>query len=214
MIVLWFAGLAILIFALWQASVWVQNWQIKRNEEKQHRRRQHYYERYPNIKKRDPFAIRAHVQAIADQLQGYREQQERSERRRAARENLTIVGIFITAALALGQGWIFYNQLNEMQEDRRAWVGPYQAGFEGTLMPNMPIAVHVQYQNTGREPALDAFYDLEHFTVNIADDQAGVTVRRIATYVGRCFATPPREGYCCLSDYGIFQLYIEKRNLP
>jgi hypothetical protein len=189
------AGLATLIFGLSHGSVWVQRWQVERKEEKDRARQQKYHERYPNNQRRGPLAIPAHIYAVANKLEAYQRQQERSERRRAAREKLTIGGIFITAFLALGQGWIFYNQLEEMREERRAWVGPLSAGFpNGLPQVGNPGTVTVQYHNTGREPAIDVFADLSPYVVTLTEDQQGVSATHIAEYVGRCRATQPVIG--------------------
>jgi hypothetical protein len=208
------AGLVTLIFGLSHGTLWVQRWQVERKEEKDRARQQKYHERYPNNQRRGPLAISAHIYAVANKPEAYQRQQERSERRRAAREKLTIGGIFITAFLALGPGWIFYNQLEEMREERRAWVGPVSAGFPTRLpqVGNAAFAV-VQYHNTGREPAIDVFSDLSPYIATLEDDNQGIPRQHIAEYVDRCRAMSPIIGSQVVFPTASFSSYTTSRTI-
>jgi hypothetical protein len=191
MLFLSLTGLAILIFALSHGSLWVQRWQVKSKEEKERARQQKYHERYPNTQKRGPFAIPAHIHAVANKLEAYQRQQDRNERRRATREKLTIVGIFATALLALGQGWIFYGQLNAMREDQRAWIGPIYANIDN--IPNDPsgaISATVPLRNTGHQPAISTIFIGNSENIDISD----TAIHSVEIdYATRCLVTPKSE---------------------
>jgi hypothetical protein len=49
-----------------------------------------------------------------------------------------------------------------MIASERAWVGPANAKADGPPITTKPLDVVVEYKNTGREPALNAVYDLQH----------------------------------------------------
>jgi hypothetical protein len=188
-------AVSLIILLLSRLSEWVERWKVERKKEEHYHRRAHYYERYGNTSQPARNAIAARLHSIANQLDTYKEQQKRSEHKRTAREIITLIVIGFTALFAFGSDWIFYNQLDEMREERRAWLGPVTAGIEGDLTISKPLSIVINYQNTGKEPALNVFYDLSPDTISIADDKAGGTVQRVANYVGRCSATSEREGY-------------------
>jgi hypothetical protein len=102
---------------------------------------------------------------------------------------------FLAAIAAIVSGWIFYNQLNEMREDRRAWVGPVSAGFpNGLPQVNNPGNVVVNYHNTGREPATDVFSDLNPYIATLAEGLKGIPQAHIAEQVKKCQNSPPVIG--------------------
>ena len=55
-------------------------------------------------------AIAAPLNSLRDQFDSYKEQQNRSEEGKRRREIATIVGLFLTAALALGRGVVLILQ--------------------------------------------------------------------------------------------------------
>jgi hypothetical protein len=109
--------------------------------------------------------------------------------------SLTAFFAFLAAAAAIASGWIFYGQLEEMREERRAWVGPISAGFQNGLpQTGSPATVSVQYHNTGREPATDVFSDLSPYLVTLTEDLEGIPTAHIAQYVTKCRTMQPIIG--------------------
>jgi hypothetical protein len=109
--------------------------------------------------------------------------------------SLTTGFTFLAAVAALASGWIFYGQLQEMREEKRAWVGPISAGFpNGLPQAGNPANVSVQYHNTGREPAIDVYSDLSPYYATLTEDLEGIPTAHIAEYVAKCRTTQPVIG--------------------
>ncbi len=70
-------------------------------------RTQEYWERRQD---HDSTSVAGQINALRGQLDTYTEQQTKAEGGKKRREILTIIGLFITAAIALGQGWFLYKQ--------------------------------------------------------------------------------------------------------
>jgi hypothetical protein len=101
----------------------------------------------------------------------------------------------LISASAFASAWIFYQQLQEMREEKRAWVGPISAGFaNGLPQEGNPATVNVQHHNTGREPAIDVFSDLSPYVVTLEEDQAGVTATHVRQFVEKCREKQPVIG--------------------
>jgi hypothetical protein len=82
------------------------------------------------------------------------------------------------------QSTTMHDQLDEMREERRAWVGPVSAGFpNGPPQVGKPSTVIVQYHNTGREPAIDVTSDLSPSVITIAEDNQGVGRTHVTTLI-------------------------------
>jgi len=58
----------------------------------------------------------------------------------------------VAAIATIASDWIFYNQLREMREDRRAWVAPSRGSLVG-FIANRAIRPKIDFTNTGKEPA-------------------------------------------------------------
>jgi hypothetical protein len=173
-LVLWLTGLAALIVILWQASVWMKRWQGKHEKGEEPYRQPNDEDSEEGTKIANFRTISTRLYAIAHQLHTQKEQYRRSERDNASRSIITIVCIAMTAVLAFGSDWIFYDQLSEMQIERRAWLAPIAARIEpDSFVDNKnALVMTVDYQNTGKEPALDFNATGETGTVPI---QAGLS---------------------------------------
>jgi hypothetical protein len=151
-LLLWLAGLAMLIIALSRISMWMERWKIEREKEEEPYRQPNDQDPSQGTKATDFSTISARLYAIAHQLHTQKEQYRRSDRDNASRSIITIVFIALTAAFACGSDWIFYRQLSEMQTERRAWVGPVDANLPTDLLESGPVKIDVMYSNTGHEP--------------------------------------------------------------
>jgi Flp pilus assembly protein TadB len=76
------------------------------------------------------------VATIANEIHTYRCYRQSNEGHRAKREKTTIIllgftAIFplVAAGSAIYSAWIFYDQLDMMRTERRAWVGPVSGLF-------------------------------------------------------------------------------------
>jgi len=68
----------------------------------------------------------------------------------------------------------------------RPWIGPLTAQSSAPSL-GQDLKITVPYQNTGREPALQAVGDLDVFTFEENNGQAGVAARdRIERFIGAC----------------------------
>jgi hypothetical protein len=100
-----------------------------------------------------------------------RHQEHSYEKKKARREALTIIGLFVAAGVAGWQGLIFRQTMNDAREsahsshedtikaivtNARAWLAPKSAVLEELpLILGQPIHFQVLYQNLGKQPALD-----------------------------------------------------------
>lgn len=113
------------------------------------------------------------INSLGNKIDGYIEQQDRSERGKHRRETLTIIGIFITAVIALGQGWVLFKQYGELhatditlnntlkaqaessERQLRAYVGMDNAHIN-VLDENPTVEIFVSFKNSGQTPAYNA----------------------------------------------------------
>ena len=93
------------------------------------------------------------------------------------------------------QSTTMHDQLDEMREKRRAWVGPVSVGFaNGLPQIGKPSTVFVKYHNTGRGPPIHVSSDFSPSVITIAEDIQGVGRTHIADYVDHCRAARPVVG--------------------
>ena len=138
------------------------------------------------------------LRSIAKQFGDYKEHQNRYERNRTTRDAITLIVISITATLAFGSDWIFFKQLGEMREERRAWVGPVSASFQngGPTINNIgkDAMIVLPFHNSGREPAIDLFIDVQPYVLSLDEDKRGVTAKHIQQYIKWCDSQTPTPG--------------------
>ncbi len=73
-----------------------------------------------------------------------------------------------------------------MVASQRAWVGPRLARSDKAPGLDKETSVVIEYQNTGREPAREAIYDVDVFTANDEKDMSGEVATRIVSFIHQC----------------------------
>ena len=79
-----------------------------------------------------------------------------------------------------------------MVASRRAWIGPRNAKSEAAPELDKPLNIIIEYQNTGREPALETIFEAEAFAAEDSTD----TTNRINDFIYQCKIkwTPTQKG--------------------
>jgi hypothetical protein len=116
------------------------------------------------------------IESIANAIHAYNNKRDYHERRRSRRETNTIIALsaaaifaFLTAGAAFYSDWIFSDQLEEMRQDRRAWVGPTHASLDAPVRADVGLSAIVALRNTGREPSLKTTIEFDPVTVGIGE---------------------------------------------
>ncbi|MGC2412835.1 MAG: hypothetical protein WA459_09115 [Stellaceae bacterium] len=156
--------------------------------------------------------------AVAAAITSYEQRRDTHERHRASREAVTIRVLTATGGFALlaaiaafSSDWIFWGQLQEMNEEQRAWIAPAMMELDRQLKDGPPLLVSVLYFNTGKYPALDISHHEEghiYNTPNGWDDWDNMvlvpntTCDAIFPIVGRDVAYPA-AGIAAKIDYRV-----------
>jgi hypothetical protein len=69
---------------------------------------------------------------------------------------------------------------------QRAWVGPRNAKSSTGPELEKDLNIVIEYQNTGREPALETIFDVEVFVASKEEDVAGSVANRINNFTSKC----------------------------
>lgn len=69
---------------------------------------------------------------------------------------------------------------------QRAWVGPRNARSDAAPEAGKPVTVFLDYQNTGREPAIETAYDLDFFVSSIDGEAVRQVDHRVAAFQSKC----------------------------
>lgn len=77
---------------------------------------------------------------------------------------------------------------------QRAWVGPQNAAFGAEPTIGKAIDVTIQYQNTGREPALAFRYFADLFSATAAQQTDGTVEKALSQYLNACKANKEWAG--------------------
>jgi phage pi2 protein 07 len=77
---------------------------------------------------------------------------------------------------------------------QRAWVGPTNASFASEPAIGKEIEILVQYQNTGREPALNFVANALPYTASLAEDADGTVTRKLSQDMESCKAIKTWQG--------------------
>lgn len=155
-------------------------------------------------RKQNPYSpspdISALIDTLIDEGRANRSEEEREERGKASRENITIFLIALTliavswqvhemikvydpisiqATAAISQAWNARTQAeaakiqadaaassvliarDEFAATQRAWVGPTNVSMNAIPGKSKRIEITIEYQNTGREPAMNFVHTLE-----------------------------------------------------
>jgi hypothetical protein len=85
---------------------------------------------------------------------------------------------------------------DNMVASQRAWIGPRNAKSVTGPELEKNLDVVVEYQNTGREPALETIFDAEVFVATKEEDDSGAVSSRINNFIGKCKVkwTPMKKG--------------------
>ena len=75
---------------------------------------------------------------------------------------------------------------------QRAWIGPRDARLENKPVAGQKNKFVVEYQNTGKEPALSFVFDATALVATAAEEQDGTLNRKMTEYLSRCLSTPAR----------------------
>jgi hypothetical protein len=79
---------------------------------------------------------------------------------------------------------------------QRAWVGPRNASFSAEPKVGEPVDITIDYQNTGREPALSFSYEADIFAIAEQSPDFGM---RVVPFMNKCLgintATPGQVVY-------------------
>jgi hypothetical protein len=84
------------------------------------------------------------------------------------------------------------NSDKAMMQAQRAWIGPRDARLESKPVAGQKNKFVVEYQNTGREPALSFVFDATAFLSTDAEETDGTTGRKMSDYLLKCINTPAR----------------------
>lgn len=68
----------------------------------------------------------------------------------------------------------------------RAWVGPRSARSDGIPEKEREYPIYMDYQNSGREPAIEMAYDVLAFAFSGEDDSSGSVRNRITGFIDSC----------------------------
>jgi hypothetical protein len=79
-----------------------------------------------------------------------------------------------------------------MLQAQRAWIGPRDARLETKPIAGQKNKFTVEYQNTGREPALSFVFDATPLIFSSADEANGALGSKMLNYVQKCIAMPVR----------------------
>jgi hypothetical protein len=73
-----------------------------------------------------------------------------------------------------------------MVASQRAWIGPRNTKSATAPELEKDLNITVEYQNTGREPALETIYDADLFVSSKEEDTSGALTKRIEDFLSKC----------------------------
>jgi hypothetical protein len=73
-----------------------------------------------------------------------------------------------------------------MVASQRAWVGPRNAKSATGPELEKDLNITIEYQNSGREPALETIFDTEAFVATNEEDVSGSVANRVNDFIGKC----------------------------
>ncbi len=69
---------------------------------------------------------------------------------------------------------------------QRAWIGPNNARISANPEVGKDLKIFVDYNNFGREPAVNAVFDTDVFTASDDEDRAGKVMGKAKAFVDQC----------------------------
>lgn len=85
------------------------------------------------------------------------------------------------------------NSDKAMVQAQRAWIGPRDAKLENKPVAGQRNKIVVEYQNTGKEPALSFVFDATALVIADVEEMDGTSVRKMNDYLLKCVKTPVRS---------------------
>ncbi|WP_439407941.1 hypothetical protein ACNJX9_04425 [Bradyrhizobium sp. DASA03076] len=79
-----------------------------------------------------------------------------------------------------------------MLQAQRAWIGPRDTRLEAKPAAGQKNKAIVEYQNTGKEPALAFVYDVAPVLATAAEDTDGTLARVMTDFMWKCVGIQPR----------------------
>ena len=135
--------------------------------------------------------------AVADAINAYHKKRDTYEESQAQRDNVNVIVLSLTGAFALlaasaaiVSNWIFYGQLREMQNEKRAWVGVTGAAIEAPIREGHGVKMKLDYINTGKEPATGVILTYKNGVFSKNDWDDGIAAQTINTVASQCFFLP------------------------
>ena len=117
---------------------------------------------------------------------------------------------FATILLVMISYWTLVDLGVTLERSERAWVGPIDVKLDGALQKDKEVKITVSVRNTGREPAIDVFQDINPFIVHKSEFSEAVSEKAMSEYVDWCLSQPshrrqqvlyPSSGFGAGFDY-------------
>jgi hypothetical protein len=112
-----------------------------------------------------------------------------------------------TWALAVIGYWALDESRRALETTQRAWVGPQNLHIDGALAVDRPLNLIVDYHNTGRQPALDFFYQIDPKIFTLAESESDDMARASIAYTEKCRSALPLKGYSVIYPTSGFSTY-------
>lgn len=131
--------------------------------------------------------------------------------------------LFIATTLLAWIAWLQYQALEKTDHtlnktliaSSRAWVGPRNAKFEADPMAKTPIDATVEYQNVGKEPALNFSNLADFFAATIQEDKDGIVDTKLTAYLNGCLKyAPGSAGSVVYPSTGFSSYFLIAKSQP
>jgi hypothetical protein len=117
---------------------------------------------------------------------------------------------FATILLVIIGYWTLRDYEVTLERSERAWVGPIDVKIDAAPQQDKDVKITVSVRNTGREPAIDVFQDINPFIVHKSEFSEAVSEKAMSEYVDWCLSQPshrrqqvlyPSSGFGAGFDY-------------
>ena len=100
---------------------------------------------------------------------------------------------FATILLVVIGYWTLRDYEVTLERSERAWVGPVDVKIDAAPQKDKDVKITVSVRNTGKEPAIDVFHDINPFIVHKGEFSEVVGERAMSEYVDWCLSQPSRR---------------------
>jgi hypothetical protein len=166
------------------------------------------------------------IDAIIAEGRAYRAEEKREDKGKTFREWITVFLLGLTMCAIF---WQVYEMINvygpirdqaiaskvaadaatkqsensdkSLIEAQRAWVGPYNANIMAEPAIGKPVEITIEYQNTGREPALGFIYSIDPFLITPEEDANWSVNTKLQNSMNICKATEKWQGGSVVYPY-------------